>query len=289
MFLQLFHRLTIISRGSILVLLLSLSTLAAQPGPDKSRYTLWNPTPDALLRDLAADRPDGTESPITVDAGRVQLETSFADYTRNDDRGGKTRTLTLLDSNIKLGLFHNTDLQFAFGAYSEERTRTPGTGSQTLNGFTDIDIRLKVNFWGNDGGETAFGVMPYLRFPSGTEVSSDHTEGGFIAMYAWNAAETWSLGFQIEVGFVHDAADDAYDIEFGHTAVLGIDLGGPWGAFLEYIGTASSDADTGYQAVFSCGLTFAADPHTQFDVGLRAGLTRAADDFNVFAGVTRRF
>ena len=43
----------------------SAETLAA----DKSSYSLFNPTPDSALRDMATDRPDKTESPYTVDAG----------------------------------------------------------------------------------------------------------------------------------------------------------------------------------------------------------------------------
>lgn len=34
---------------------------------DKSQFSLFNPTPRELWRDLSADRPDFTESPITVD------------------------------------------------------------------------------------------------------------------------------------------------------------------------------------------------------------------------------
>ncbi len=49
---------------------------AEQPAPDKSQYSLFNPTPRELWRPLSADRPDFTESPYTVDASAVQLEMS---------------------------------------------------------------------------------------------------------------------------------------------------------------------------------------------------------------------
>ena len=60
----------------------------AGPGADKSHYTLFDPTPRALMREMATDRPDVTESPYTVDAGHVQVESSFVEYTRDDDGGG---------------------------------------------------------------------------------------------------------------------------------------------------------------------------------------------------------
>ena len=44
----------------------------------KLKYNLFNPTPDDHLRPFNTDRPSKTDSPITVDAGRFQLEADFA-------------------------------------------------------------------------------------------------------------------------------------------------------------------------------------------------------------------
>ena len=49
-------------------------TNPAAAAPDKSAFTLCNPTPRELWRPMSADRPDVTESPKTVDAGAVQRE-----------------------------------------------------------------------------------------------------------------------------------------------------------------------------------------------------------------------
>lgn len=40
---------------------------------DKSMYTLFRQTPRSQMRELTTDRPDKTESPITVDAGHFQI------------------------------------------------------------------------------------------------------------------------------------------------------------------------------------------------------------------------
>jgi hypothetical protein len=63
-------------RAGCLLLFVSFSipVVLADEGGDKSGYTLFRPTPEALLRELTSDRPDKTESPITVDAGHFQLE-----------------------------------------------------------------------------------------------------------------------------------------------------------------------------------------------------------------------
>ena len=72
---------------------LAASFGSASHAADKSRYSLLNPTPDALLRDMSTDRPDKTESPYTVDAGRFQIETDLVAYTHDSRDGITTRTL----------------------------------------------------------------------------------------------------------------------------------------------------------------------------------------------------
>lgn len=269
-------------------------SLAGTDGPvaDKSGYHLFNPTPRSLMRPMSADRPDATESPVTVDAGHVQVEMSFFDYTHDDEDGVKVDAWTVFDTNVKIGLLNQVDLQLVFGAYNEEEIDPDGQSSQTRNGVGDLQLRLKVNLWGNDPKEatkTAFGIMPFVKIPTGTEVSNDKAEGGFIMMLGWDVAESWGLGFQVEIDFVYDEVDDDYDVALLHTVVLGFEVVDPLGAFVEYIGVASSDTDSDYQAILSAGLTYTFTEDVVFDVGTQIGLSDAADDVNLFTGVTVRY
>ena len=149
--------------ASLPVAFLSLSafTLLAgspiQPVPDethstdKSVYNLFNPTPRELWRDLSPDRPDATESPHTVDAGAWVIEASFFDWRRD----GGDDSYTIMSTNLKLGLTNSTDLQFVFDTFTWE---DPATG-KGAEGFGDMQLRLKQNLWGNDGGDTAFAIL----------------------------------------------------------------------------------------------------------------------------------
>lgn len=255
----------------------------------QSEYHLFNPKPADELRPLAADRPDATESPITVDPGHVQIELSFVDYSTDNDLGEDVTTWNFADTNIKLGLTENVDLQFMFAAYTEQRSNPSGAPSRTINGFGDVTLRMKVNLWGNDGGETAFGIMPFIKIPVETELSNGKVEGGFIAMMSWDVGETWGLGFQGEIDTVYDDADSEYDVEFLHTVVLGVDLVGPLGGYVEYVGILSTDADVRYQALASFGLTYEVNANLVFDIGTQVGLNEDANDLNIFTGMTIRF
>ena len=280
------------------VLLAIPAAVAGQAPPvDKSAYSLFNPTPREHMRELSADRPDGTESPITVDAGHLQVELSFFDYVHDDDGAAHVDAWTVFDTNLKLGLNPSTDVQFVFQAFTEEKTTVAGASDHTVEGFSDVQVRLKVNLWGNDGepdaptllgAATAVGVMPFVKIPTGTSVSNDHVEGGLIAMLGWDLGETWGLGFMVEGDAVYDDDGD-YDFEFVHTAVIGFDVVGPLGAYLEYIGILSTDSADEYQPLISGGLTYALGPDLVFDIGMRVGLDQSAEDVAAFVGLTFRY
>ncbi|MEH2266569.1 hypothetical protein [Nostoc sp.] len=74
--------------------------------PDKSQYNLFNPTPRELWREFSTDRPDKTETPFTVDAGRFTMEADLFIYTRdvNNKEGDDVKTFNYFIPNFKVGL-----------------------------------------------------------------------------------------------------------------------------------------------------------------------------------------
>ena len=269
---------------------LGAGTTAARAQPvtsDKSRFNLFDPTPRELMRELSADRPDVTESPYTVDAGHAQLEMSFVDFAYDDEDGVRTRALAVAPLNLKLGLLNNVDLQLVLDPYVE--VDIDNGADETLDGFGDTELRLKVNLWGNEGGETAFAVMPFVKFPTGDdELSNDHVDGGVIFPLAAELPAEFSLGLMAEFDVAYDAADDDYEVEFVHTAAVGHDIVGNLAGYVEYIGVAPFDGDSDYQALVGTGLTYPLNDNAQLDAGVNFGLTDEADDYNLFAGITVR-
>src|SRR5262249_5909138 len=62
------------------------------PTPEKSQYTLFNPTPIDLRRPYNTDRPSKTDSPFTIDAGVFQVESDVWNWTLDYDKGVRVRT-----------------------------------------------------------------------------------------------------------------------------------------------------------------------------------------------------
>ena len=271
------RRIAVLSSVAVFV----MPAQADTPPTDESQYSLFNPTPRELWRPMSADRPDFTESPFTVDAGAVQLELSFFDYAKNGDEDA----WTVAPANLKVGLLNDVDLQFVFDPYVHK-----DDGTRTQDGFGDTQFRLKINLWGNDAGETAFAVMPFVKAPTASDdLGNGHVEGGLIFPFATELAEGVGLGLMFEVDFVYDEADDGYDTEFITTGVLGFDITGELGLYVEGIGITSTDPDVDYRGILGVGTTYGLTENMVLDVGVNIGLTGNADDVNFFSGVTVRF
>ncbi|MBL9213842.1 MAG: transporter [Opitutaceae bacterium] len=278
---------------SLLLLCLG-STLCGQASgqPDKSARSFFNRTPEAELRELSTDRPDLTESPYTVDAGWWQVEMDLVSHARDHDTAAGADTqvsaLSLAQINLKIGLTNSIDLQTVIASYTRVRTTDRLTGDRaTVSGFGDVTSRLKINCWGNDGGDSAFALMPFVKWPTNRHgLGNDSVEGGLIVPYARELPGGWGMGVMTELDLVRNVADEGYTADWVNTITFGRDLAGKLGGYVELAATCTRGADP---VTFDCGLTYGATRHLQFDVGANLGLTDAAEDLTLFAGLSFRF
>lgn len=275
------------------VLILSAMSVEAQvEGNDKSRYHFFNPTPKEMMRPMSTDRPDKTESAYTVDAGHYQLEMSFLDYTydHRNPSGDDTRAeaWSVAPWNLKIGLLNNVDLQWVVSPYIMERSREAVT--ERKRGVGDMQTRLKVNIWGNDGGRSALAVMPFVKFPTNTDqLGNDDIEGGVIIPLALKLPHDWSMGLMAEFDFNHNDSRSGYHTEFVKSITVSHAIVGNLSGYAEFFSRHFSDRSIRWQGTADAGLTYAINDDTQLDLGVNVATTRSADDFNPFMGMSIRY
>ena len=241
---------------------------------------LFNPTPREAMRELSTDRPDKTESPYSLDAGHFSFETDLATWRR--DNGADTIGLNVI--NLKMGLTSWSDLQLVVGSYQLERGATGGT----TGGFGDLTPRLKVNFFGNDGGKVALGTILYATFPTSGPMAdaTKPTLAGISFPLAVELPGDWALGGMVsyEKGFEDGAGDSLLSmVTVGHDIVEDV------GFFAEFYNSAALTGGAPWLATLDFGITWGVTPDVQFDAGAFIGLTDAADDINPFVGLTMRY
>ncbi len=263
----------------------------AAPTVDKSRFTLFNPTPKENLRDINALY----NGPYTVDAGHLQIETVAALYAREhntaDGADVTTSFLSVGSTTLRLGLLNNLDLGLTVPPHVRVRTHDRTTGDTTTqSGMGDLTLRAKLNLWGNDGGSTAFGLVSFVKLPTNQDnLGNNHVEGGIGLPLSAELPWGWWLGVTPEFHCFHDASGDDYHLNFFSTVFLWHPIKGNLSGYIESANWVSTESGSPWISTLDVGVTYVWGRHVQFDLGAYIGVTRAANDISPFLGISYRF
>jgi hypothetical protein len=264
----------------------------------KDQYTLFNPTPQALMRELTTDRPDNTESPFTVDAGHFQTETTLFGFTRSSTAadGSFTNSYEVGTTDVRVGLTNSSEMNLIWQPYGIVQTHALAPGGTLLqSGVGGLEIRGKINLWGNDTfdkpGSTAFGLLPFISVPTdrGNGVSPDAVEGGLIIPYSIKLSKTFDLTLNGGVEAIHNNAAAGYHAQYIASASLGHDWTEQLSAYYEIYSELNAASLRGDVVLLSTGMTYQVTKNLQLDSGVNVGVTPAADRLNPFVGVSVRF
>lgn len=199
---------------SVVFLLLTFPVIVF--GQSQKPYSLFNPVPKAQMREMQTDRPDVTETPYTVDAGHIQIETDLFRLEKEKGEISNRNTYYFNQGNIKIGLLNSTSIQFGFQSYVVETRKELTSGDvDKTKGIGDINIRIKQNIIGNDGGNFALAILPFVKFPTATYTEDSRYEGGVIIPMHYKLTDQWDLGSEIEADRKKDD-----DVNLMHTEIL---------------------------------------------------------------------
>jgi hypothetical protein len=257
---------------------------------DKSGYSLFDPTPDDVLRAFAPDRPGKSQSPYTVDAGQFQIESDFLTYTYASMSGVTTRSYTIGAPLLKAGITNWADLEVAFALYNETRTSENGRSS-VARGFGDIQIGSKINLLGNDGGDQALALLPFIKLPTAAaNLGNGVVEYTINIPYSHTLPDDWSLTLEPIVSVLKNAQNSGYHTDLAgvvtatHSVIFDALTGG-----LEFFAQTSGDRHNRDYYTFDPSLAWLVTPNLQLDAGIYIGLNSAAPAYDVYSGISYRF
>jgi hypothetical protein len=263
-----------------------------KPTPNKSQYTLFNPTPVDLRRPYNTDRPSKTDSPFTIDAGVFQIESDVWSWTLDepDTKHGDERIRTWIvgNTNFKLGLTSWMDLQVFPQFCVNKRTSGPGFGKPLeQDGFGDTTVRLKINLLGNDGGKLVIGFLSSLKIPTNTGDTGNHVwEPGFELPVNYSLPWGFTLFAQTRIDILDKSRSSNMQVQWQNPFGLSRTIVGNLSGYVEFYDAVSSGPWVG---TLDTGLIYQVTPNFSVDVNSFFGLTRSAPDYNVFSGFGYRF
>ena len=230
---------------------------------------------------LTPDRPGIGDGSAVMAPGQFQVETGY----RFVDGGGVDQH-DIGELLLRYGVVPGLELRAALNSFVAQI----GAGSaDDESGLSDAGVGLKLGLVRGDGrpmGRPNLSLVASTTLPTGSDAfSSDVAQPTVKLAYDWplsNAvAVSANAGYTFDTG---DAVDGAVDV----TATLGAGLPAApgLGVYAGYAGSFTTGPDASF---VEGGLTYLLHPNTQFDLNGAVGVSDAADDFFIGAGLAHRF
>lgn len=246
----------------------------------------------AQHRDLCAERPGLGTPACTVEPGHVLVETGAIDWTRERDDNGRTDTIGIADTLVRVGVGTATELQVGWPPYGRQRLRDATTGAVTRRGRVgDVMLGVKRNLAEPDGHGLSFALTPFVTLPVGrTPIGAGDWGGGIVAPLTYDLSDAVQVEFTAEADAAVD--EDGHGRHLAYSGVAGVE----WDVVehVELVGEVQAIRDrdpAGRTTQYLAAVSAAWQPsgHIQFDIGTAAGLNHAAPDVSVYGGIAALF
>lgn len=237
------------------------------------------------LPELVTDRPDITESAVTVPNGYWQVETGFSyefqKYSEN--------SITLENKNLHLGstlfrygISENMELRFGGEYFCGEATIN--SVSQTTQGLDGLVVGSKYNFFNDENGIiiNRFACLLEFQLPFGNQ---DLRPQNIEPVFSIAAGKSFSKNLELTVNIGLSNLGNIGKSDYFYSGSFGMDLSERWGMFLEYFGDSQSGIYP--QNNFDFGFTYLMKENIQLDSF--AGTNVNKDNTDWFCGVGMSF
>jgi Putative MetA-pathway of phenol degradation len=238
---------------------------------------------------LVTDRPDFTESSVTVGYGVAQLETGYT-FTHDSEGDDRVRGHSFPESLLRVGMFADWfELRIDWN-YVEERTEIGGV-RVTTGGAEDLGLGVKLALTPQESMLPETAIILQMSLPTGASAfTADEVLPGFNYLYGWDINDNWATGGSTAVNrAVDELTGDAY-VEFAQAWTVGRSWGERVGSYAEWFVLAPTSADTSRtEHYFNGGFTVLLNNDLQWDIRAGLGLNDAADDFFAGSGLSLRY
>jgi hypothetical protein len=251
--------------------------------------TTFSGGPPSMDEPLEADRPDFTESPLTVGKGVVQVEMGYT-FTADGNLGARTTDHTFPQMLWRIGMFAEWFEFRVFYNYDINEVTLPAGNHLHMSGSEDLQLGAKICLARQEGILPAMGLIPAMTVPTG---APGFTEGEVMPSLQW--AYQWEFNKKVSLGMttlIERQRDDLGNIfvEFAQSGSLDIQLGKKLAMYNElYLLSPTGRTDEQVQYYYDGGFTYHVTNNLQLDIEAGVGLNRAADDYFAGSGLVVRY
>lgn len=236
--------------------------------------------------EIAADRPDFTESSTTVGKGKIQLESGYT-LSRNRDTGERNGH-SYPEALLRIGLFADWfELRIGQNYSSTNLTATSTDGLEDLYLGVKLALTEQKKFF----PETAFVIQATV--PTGPDnITAGKTLPGVNFLFGWDVIpDQLTMAGSVQGNAAVTDAGNSY-LELAQSFTMGYSMTRKLGCYLEVFGKEPFSAnvpDIGPEYYLDGGFTYKFTPNFQYDVRAGVGLNRYSDDYFIGTGFAVRY
>ncbi|MBN2172721.1 MAG: transporter [Bacteroidales bacterium] len=219
------------------------------------------------VHDLVTDRPDQTESSITVPKNTLQIETGFV-YENFKENQLEFKNWGLGTTLLRYGIFDNLELRLG-GYYQRSNLVDHSNAMDSIQkGLGPLQAGFKIFITEEKGLVPQISFLADLTFNSvgNTDYRPSYTYSSLKFLASHTITDFLSLGYNLGYANNGENADGL----FVYSVVLGFEITAKFGAYAEVYGT-SANGDNPHHKIDG-GLTYLIAPNLQLDFSSGYGL-----------------
>lgn len=215
-------------------------------------------TLNAFSQEIVTDRPDQTESSVTVATGNLQIESGVS--IANE---GRVTSTFLPSTLLRYGIFEGVELRFVFQNESTEISLDGG--NRKYQGFSDLEIGTKIQILKKENVNTEIAFLSHLIIPSAkTGITTDNFGVINKLSVSHSLSDIVGIGYNIGYDLVEKQSALTYSV------ALGISFSDKVGFYVEPYGSWAEQND--FESNFDLGITYLVRPNLQLDVSYGTGI-----------------
>ena len=227
-----------------------------------------------------AARPLSTDDAGTVEKGEFQLEAGFDAIRQHNHDREYSPSLTLT-----YGFLDRMDLGIGSGyIFSHPKE------DKKENGIADTELKLKYRWIDEKDWRPAFAMTGILKFPTASEsrgLGSGQTDFGINAILTKNLSKKLVLHLNLGYTFI---GEDHVNSELNYSMAAQFILTEKWALVGEVVGVNNLNGRHGDDPFSGLiGTYYLITDKIIWDAGLEIGMSKAAPDFRLTAGLTLLF
>jgi hypothetical protein len=278
---------------AVLMLLIGDCQCAMADGP--GTLLQWGGGPPVeggpdLNEPLVTDRPDFTNSSVTVGMGVVQLESGYT-FTYNDDEPTTTKEHSYPELLLRVGMFAEwCELRLGWN-YGNSAESVFGAGDLDLEGAQDLYLGSKICLTPQSGYKPETGIVIESTLPTGAGgFTSGEVLAGVDYVYGWTVNDFFDIGGSTQAHRAIDPNNTDFYVQFAQSITTGYTWTEKFGGYAEWYVLAPAGAVSAQnQHYFNTGITYLITDNIQWDFRAGVGLNDAADDMFTGSGISFRW